>query len=153
MNVPRSIEILLLNDNQITELATYSFFEKPKLRRVDLTVNRLTAVEKKSLRLSPDLVAQPQFLLGGNPIECFREQTFTPLAHANPLDFLCSYQTHCFALCHCCNYGACNCEMACPDPCSCYHDNTWTCRSTSPSWRRSRTRRWTRSSSRRTSPR
>jgi len=161
MNVPRSVEILLLNDNEISELAAYTFFEKPKLRRVDLTVNRMTGVEKKSLRLSPDLVAQPKFLLGGNPIECgcemvwfrtineqgsslqalpfiadlesiycrlpySRQQTFTPLVDASPLDFLCSYKTHCFALCHCCDYDACDCEMACPSTCDCYHDNTWT---------------------------
>ena len=161
MNVPRSVEIILLNDNEITEVAPYTFFEKSKLRRVDLTVNRMTGVDKKSLRLSPDLVAQPKFLLGGNPIECgcemvwfrtineqgnslqslpfiadlesiycrlpySREQTFAPLVDASPLDFLCSYRTHCFSLCHCCDYDACDCEMACPNPCSCYHDTTWT---------------------------
>merc|ERR1712012_1087990 len=147
--------------NEINELAAYTFFEKPKLRRVDLTVNRLTGVEKKSLRLSPDLVAQPKFLLGGNPIECgcemvwfrtindqgsslqalpfiadlesiycrlpySRQQTFTPLVDASPLDFLCSYKTHCFALCHCCDYDSCDCEMSCPHQCNCFHDNTWT---------------------------
>ena len=45
---------------------------------------------------------------------------------ASPLDFLCSYTTHCFALCHCCDYDACDCEMACPSNCGCFHDNTWT---------------------------
>ena len=55
-----------------------------------------------------------------------REQTFAPLVDASPLDFLCSYKTHCFALCHCCDYDACDYEMACSDQCSFYQDNTWT---------------------------
>jgi Leucine-rich repeat (LRR) protein len=49
-------------------------------------------------------------------------------------DFLCKYENHCFPLCQCCNEGEnpmnnsdanCNCQMTCPDQCSCYHDNTW----------------------------
>ncbi|CAL4124637.1 unnamed protein product [Meganyctiphanes norvegica] len=39
--------------------------------------------------------------------------------------FLCPYTTHCFALCQCCEFIACDCQMACPDGCSCYHDDTW----------------------------
>ncbi|XP_070151396.1 toll-like receptor Tollo [Polyergus mexicanus] len=40
-------------------------------------------------------------------------------------DFLCRYDAHCFALCHCCDFDACDCEMTCPDNCSCYHDHSW----------------------------
>lgn len=40
-------------------------------------------------------------------------------------DFLCKYETHCFALCHCCDFDACDCEMTCPRNCSCYHDQAW----------------------------
>ncbi|KAL1131274.1 hypothetical protein AAG570_010892 [Ranatra chinensis] len=40
-------------------------------------------------------------------------------------DFVCKYETHCFALCHCCDFDACDCEMTCPTNCSCYHDQTW----------------------------
>lgn len=40
-------------------------------------------------------------------------------------DFLCQYETHCFALCHCCDFDACDCEMTCPTNCTCYHDQTW----------------------------
>lgn len=47
------------------------------------------------------------------------------LLHASASDFLCTYDRHCFALCHCCNYVACDCEMRCPDPCTCHHDHTW----------------------------
>lgn len=42
-----------------------------------------------------------------------------------PRDFLCRYEAHCFALCHCCDFDACDCEMTCPDNCSCYHDHSW----------------------------
>lgn len=42
-----------------------------------------------------------------------------------PSDFLCPYDSHCFALCHCCDFFACDCEMICPNKCRCYHDITW----------------------------
>lgn len=44
---------------------------------------------------------------------------------AKPAQFLCPYETHCFALCHCCDFDACDCEMTCPQNCSCHHDQTW----------------------------
>ncbi|XP_012272275.1 toll-like receptor Tollo [Orussus abietinus] len=48
-----------------------------------------------------------------------------PLLSLKSKDFLCRYETHCFALCHCCDFDACDCEMSCPDNCSCYHDHSW----------------------------
>lgn len=39
--------------------------------------------------------------------------------------FLCEYTTHCFALCHCCDFDACDCEMTCPEGCGCYHEQSW----------------------------
>lgn len=48
-----------------------------------------------------------------------------PLSMLKPKDFLCGYETHCFALCHCCDFDACDCEMTCPSNCSCYHDESW----------------------------
>ena len=47
------------------------------------------------------------------------------LLDLKPSQFLCPYETHCFALCHCCDFDACDCEMTCPDNCTCYHDHTW----------------------------
>lgn len=47
------------------------------------------------------------------------------LAEANSSDFLCKYKSHCFALCHCCEFDACDCEMVCPENCTCYSDQTW----------------------------
>ncbi|KAJ8939289.1 hypothetical protein NQ318_011677 [Aromia moschata] len=54
-----------------------------------------------------------------------RGMTHMPLSQAKPSDFLCTYETHCFALCHCCDFDACDCEMTCPNNCTCYHDQTW----------------------------
>jgi Leucine-rich repeat (LRR) protein len=54
-----------------------------------------------------------------------RDKYYVPLAEADPSQFLCSYKTHCFALCHCCDFDACDCEMTCPNNCTCYHDDTW----------------------------
>lgn len=47
------------------------------------------------------------------------------LIDMSPSDFLCPYESHCFALCHCCDFVACDCEMICPNNCKCYHDITW----------------------------
>ena len=54
-----------------------------------------------------------------------RQQTFIPLVEAKNEQFLCPYTTHCFALCQCCDFDACDCEMTCPDNCTCYHDASW----------------------------
>ena len=50
------------------------------------------------------------------------DNVYIPLVEATPADFLCSYSAHCFALCHCCDFDACDCEMTCPENCTCYHD-------------------------------
>ncbi|KAF2905843.1 hypothetical protein ILUMI_00331 [Ignelater luminosus] len=49
-----------------------------------------------------------------------------PLLDLKASQFLCPYETHCFALCHCCDFDACDCEMTCPTNCTCFHDHTWT---------------------------
>ncbi|XP_023709383.1 toll-like receptor 6 [Cryptotermes secundus] len=54
-----------------------------------------------------------------------RYRTYIPLTEAESSQFLCTYKTHCFALCHCCDFDACDCEMTCPSNCTCYHDQTW----------------------------
>ena len=48
-----------------------------------------------------------------------------PVKSVLPEQFVCSYQTHCFSLCMCCDFYACDCRMQCPDGCSCYHDSSW----------------------------
>lgn len=47
------------------------------------------------------------------------------LLTADSSNFLCRYKSHCFALCHCCEFDACDCERTCPVGCNCYYDSTW----------------------------
>lgn len=54
-----------------------------------------------------------------------RNSNYLPLIEAESSQFLCTYKTHCFALCHCCDFDACDCEMTCPTNCTCYHDQSW----------------------------
>lgn len=54
-----------------------------------------------------------------------RHNAYLPLSKSKSSDFLCKYRSHCFALCHCCEFDACDCEMVCPDNCTCYADQTW----------------------------
>lgn len=49
----------------------------------------------------------------------------TRVLDTSPENYLCPYATHCFALCHCCDFIACDCQMKCPDTCCCFHDDTW----------------------------
>ncbi|XP_071531802.1 toll-like receptor 6 [Panulirus ornatus] len=53
-------------------------------------------------------------------------EAVVPLITVQPQQFLCTYQRHCFTLCHCCDFDACDCEQTCPTNCTCYHDHTWT---------------------------
>ena len=54
-----------------------------------------------------------------------QQPMMTTLAAARQSQFLCSYRSHCFALCHCCEFDACDCEMTCPDNCTCFYDQSW----------------------------
>ncbi|KAG8296038.1 axis elongation [Homalodisca vitripennis] len=54
-----------------------------------------------------------------------RDRMYVPLIEAEPSQFLCAYKTHCFALCTCCDFDACDCEMICPTNCTCYFDGSW----------------------------
>ncbi|GLG98177.1 Toll-like receptor 6 [Gryllus bimaculatus] len=47
-----------------------------------------------------------------------------PLLDLRPAHFLCPYDSHCFALCHCCDFDACDCEMTCPDNCALFPTHT-----------------------------
>jgi hypothetical protein len=51
--------------------------------------------------------------------------TRVPIMKVDSAQFLCPYQAHCFALCMCCDFFACDCRMQCPEGCSCFHDSTW----------------------------
>lgn len=54
-----------------------------------------------------------------------RQNALIPIIRAKSNEFLCRYRSHCFALCHCCEFDACDCEMVCPENCTCYSDQTW----------------------------
>nr|ANG08900.1 toll family protein LongTollB [Parasteatoda tepidariorum] len=54
-----------------------------------------------------------------------RQNVLIPITKAKSNEFLCKYRSHCFALCHCCEFDACDCEMVCPENCTCYSDQTW----------------------------
>ncbi|KAI1286937.1 Protein toll [Halotydeus destructor] len=54
-----------------------------------------------------------------------RDNALAAIMDVNPANFLCKYKSHCFALCHCCDFDACDCEMMCPENCTCYYDQTW----------------------------
>ncbi|KAK4295920.1 hypothetical protein Pmani_031546 [Petrolisthes manimaculis] len=54
------------------------------------------------------------------------QEAVVPLVTVQPQQFLCTYRRHCFTLCHCCDFDACDCEQTCPQSCTCYHDHTWT---------------------------
>ncbi|XP_073995187.1 toll-like receptor 6 [Rhodnius prolixus] len=54
-----------------------------------------------------------------------RDRLYVPLVDAESSFFVCPYKTHCFALCTCCDFDACDCEMTCPQNCTCYHDQSW----------------------------
>jgi Leucine-rich repeat (LRR) protein len=54
-----------------------------------------------------------------------RDKSYIQLIDAEPHHFLCAYNLHCFALCDCCDSDVCDCEMQCPNNCTCFHDQTW----------------------------
>ncbi|KAK8732201.1 hypothetical protein OTU49_007237 [Cherax quadricarinatus] len=54
------------------------------------------------------------------------QEVVVPLITVQPHQFLCTYRRHCFTLCHCCDFDACDCEQTCPRNCTCYNDHTWT---------------------------
>lgn len=58
-------------------------------------------------------------------LECQLNEKSQLVTQVDPEDFLCSYTTHCFDLCLCCDFYACDCRMQCPSGCTCQHDASW----------------------------
>ncbi|KAF0307009.1 Toll-like receptor 6 [Amphibalanus amphitrite] len=71
-HLPRSIELLLANDNLIQSVEQYTFFLMSNLSRVDLFANQITNMNLNALRLNMpnETVHMPQFYIGGNPFVC-----------------------------------------------------------------------------------
>ncbi|KAL6267916.1 hypothetical protein P5V15_000984 [Pogonomyrmex californicus] len=159
-SIPDSIELLFVNDNQISSVEPQTFSVKTNLTRVDLYANLIVKMNLSAFQLTqvPSNRQLPEFYIGGNPFICDcttewlqrinsltlrqhprvmdlesvycrlpydRHKSFIPLLEAKSSQFLCTYKTHCFALCHCCDFDACDCEMTCPTNCTCYHDQSW----------------------------
>jgi len=159
-SIPDSIELLFVNDNQISSVEPQTFFGKTNLTRVDLYANMIVKMNLSAFQLTqvPPNRQLPEFYIGGNPFICDcttewlqrinslalrqhprvmdlesvycrlpydRHKSFIPLLEAKSSQFLCTYKAHCFALCHCCDFDACDCEMTCPTNCTCYHDQSW----------------------------
>ncbi|XP_074603406.1 toll-like receptor Tollo [Brevipalpus obovatus] len=101
-------------------LPTFLLSSNPYL--CDCKMEWLQRVNREDSGLYP-MVADLDMVMCKLPF--VRESSDLPLVKANSSNFLCKYKTHCFALCHCCEFDACDCEMMCPDNCTCYHDQTW----------------------------
>uniref|UniRef100_A0A182T5Q3 LRRCT domain-containing protein n=1 Tax=Anopheles maculatus TaxID=74869 RepID=A0A182T5Q3_9DIPT len=88
----------------------------------DCSMEWMQRVNNLTTRQHPKIMDLPN-------VECImphaRGSPIRPIVSLQPKDFLCRYETHCFALCHCCDFDACDCEMTCPSNCTCYHDQTW----------------------------
>lgn len=88
----------------------------------DCSMDWLQRINNLTTRQHPRVMDLPN-------IECImphsRGSPVRPLSSLKPTDFLCRYESHCFALCHCCDFDACDCEMTCPNNCTCYHDQIW----------------------------
>ncbi|KAF4525239.1 hypothetical protein B566_EDAN013201 [Ephemera danica] len=98
-----SMEWLQRVNNMSSQLQQY-----PRVMDLDDVVCRMTHTR------NPELT-------GGNASLALVQ----PVLSARASSFLCRYETHCFALCHCCDFEACDCEMTCPQNCTCYHDQLW----------------------------
>ncbi|XP_037079037.1 LOW QUALITY PROTEIN: toll-like receptor Tollo [Pollicipes pollicipes] len=146
--LPDSIEVVRLRDNRISAVEPYSFVGKTFLQLVDLSTNEIERLNETSVRLS---VERAEFRLAGNPLvcDCHSEWLARPAGQLAVTDldqilcrlrhrgrpvrrplaaawFLCPYTRHCFALCQCCDFDACDCEQTCPGNCTCLHNNIWT---------------------------
>ncbi|XP_055372773.1 toll-like receptor 7 [Condylostylus longicornis] len=88
----------------------------------DCSMEWLQRINNLTLRQHPKVMDLPN-------VECVmphsRGSAIRPLGTLKQTDFLCRYEIHCFALCHCCDFDACDCEMTCPNNCTCYHDQIW----------------------------
>uniref|UniRef100_A0A6G1SI29 Slit 3 protein n=1 Tax=Aceria tosichella TaxID=561515 RepID=A0A6G1SI29_9ACAR len=60
-----------------------------------------------------------------NSLATASQPNMIDLLTADSSNFLCRYKSHCFALCHCCEFDACDCEMICPVGCNCYYNLKW----------------------------
>ncbi|XP_040577098.1 toll-like receptor Tollo [Lepeophtheirus salmonis] len=68
--------------------------------------------------------ARLPIIMDYSSIQCHGDSSTSILDIPNE-HFLCQYEAHCFSLCMCCDFFACDCRMQCPEGCDCYHDSSW----------------------------
>ncbi|KAK2715255.1 toll-like receptor 6 [Artemia franciscana] len=155
INIPNRIHHISLNDNEISIIGAKTFSDKHNLTRVDLFANQLQKLELTAFQVNTGLQKIEYYVAGNPFVcDCDMEwlqkvrtapnyprlmdietvycrlknrpdHQFMPISQIDSSQFLCSYKTHCFSLCHCCDFEACDCEMSCPSNCSCWHDSSW----------------------------
>ncbi|XP_026319097.1 toll-like receptor Tollo isoform X2 [Hyposmocoma kahamanoa] len=128
-----SLQDLHINGNRLDEVPV-ALKEIPQLKTLDLGENLIVSIENASFMTMQKINTgnrartQPK-LMDLDSIYCKllynRGNSYVPLVEAASHQFLCKYEFHCFALCHCCDFDACDCEMTCPNNCTCYHDQSW----------------------------
>ena len=142
--VPAKLRQLILSHNNIATMDSDVFSNRTSLELVDLGWNQFRYLsdfpfKNRSLRLGGNpllcdcsmewLLSDSTDIIDRHQLICdvtdSRKSDSLPLTSMTRSMFLCQYETHCFALCHCCEYDACDCEMACPEGCSCFHDHLW----------------------------
>lgn len=89
----------------------------------DCTMEWIQRVNNFTLRQHPKIMDL-------HNIECImphaRGSLIRPIMQLDGVtDFLCTYESHCFPSCACCDLDECKCDMKCPTNCTCYHDQTW----------------------------
>ncbi|CAF4851208.1 unnamed protein product [Pieris macdunnoughi] len=71
MSLPNSIELLFVNNNEITTIEADTFVEKTNLTRVDMYANKVETLDANSLRIArSDDRTLPQFYISANPFRC-----------------------------------------------------------------------------------
>lgn len=149
----QKLEVLNLSNNQIESLDELSLSSLFKLTQLDLSHNKLTFISPRtfhksasivSLRLAHNaismqisanllfgLTALETLDLSYNNISSVADNAFADKPKLkvdlsfNSLTTLRRYKSHCVALCQCCEFETCDCEMMCPDNCQCYYDHSW----------------------------
>lgn len=80
-----------------------------------MAANQLAQHHNHHLHLRADLSSQA---IGSTPLIVKQSELLSSV-------HLCPYKSHCFAMCYCCDFDACDCEMSCPENCSCYYGQNW----------------------------
>ncbi|KAK2715740.1 toll-like receptor 6 [Artemia franciscana] len=153
--IPNSVETILLNNNKIQNVLANTFSAKTNMTLIDLRRNAIQYLKPTAVWLRDESqitwikLGQNPFicdcglewltgltnqsrhqpiLVDSHDVSChivIAPEVPQKLMEVKSEEFLCKYESHCFALCHCCEFDACDCEMACPSGCRCYHDAAW----------------------------